>query len=88
MIKDILLLLQIGLSHIYKTLMLLNLLLSGTVFLAASVGCNLVEVESNCLFAVDTLNSMDYLGPHVAIVADCNQLAMEFGGISFKHLLP
>ncbi|KAE8797118.1 Ketohexokinase [Hordeum vulgare] len=56
------------------------------IFLAASLGCNSLEIESDNSFVVDTLNStQEYLGPDVAIVSECQHMALEFGRISFKH---
>ena len=53
------------------------------------MGCISLEIESHNSFAVDTLNSVEeYLGPDVAIVAECKQMALEFGRISFKHCYP
>ena len=56
------------------------------IYLLANLGCNNEEIESDCSFAVETIQQMDsYLGPGVAFVSECIQLAMGFAKISFRH---
>ena len=56
------------------------------IYLLANLGCNNEEIESDCSFAVETIQQMDsYLGPGVAFVSECIQLAMGFAKISFIH---
>ena len=56
------------------------------IYLATHIGCNNIEIESDCSFAVDSLNQVDdYLGPEVAIITECKQLMMDFASISFRH---
>ena len=56
------------------------------MYLATHIGCNNIETEPDCSFAVDSLNQVDdYLGPEVAIITKCKQLMMDFASISFRH---
>lgn len=49
------------------------------IYLLANLGCNNVEIESDCSFAVEAIQQMDsYLGPAGALVSECKQLSMDF----------
>lgn len=50
------------------------------LYLAAHIGSNKVEVESDYLFVVDSVVRLDnYLGPDTAVIMECKQLAMDLG---------
>nr|XP_020186036.1 uncharacterized protein LOC109771748 [Aegilops tauschii subsp. strangulata] len=54
--------------------------------LAANIGCNMIELESDSSFVVDSMNQIyDYMGPDIAIIMECKQLMMDFASVSFKH---
>lgn len=56
------------------------------IYLLASIGCTSAEVESDCSFAVESIQLMDdYMGADSAIVAECKQLSIDFTKLSFKH---
>ena len=49
------------------------------MFLAANMGCNSIEIESDCSFAVNSVQLMDeYLGPNVTVIIECKQMRRSF----------
>ena len=56
------------------------------LYLAANIGRNSVETESDCMLAVEAMQSMDdYLGADVAVVLERKQMAMDFTKNCYKH---
>ena len=56
------------------------------LYLVGSLGCNNADIESDCMFVVESVQLMDaYLGPDVALIAECKQPSMDFVNISFMH---
>ena len=56
------------------------------MFLASQIGCSRVMFESDSSFAVEAINQLDgYLGPEVAIIAECKNLMLDYEKISFNH---
>ena len=56
------------------------------MFLANQIGCSRVMFESDSSFAVEAINQLDgYLGPEVAIIAECKNLMLDYEKISFNH---
>lgn len=48
------------------------------MFLAAQIGCNCLNIESDCSFTIESIQHLDeYQGPEVATNMECNQLAMK-----------
>jgi ribonuclease HI len=56
------------------------------VLLAGQVGCNIIEVNSDCIEVIDTMNEGgNSLGPAAAIYEECNFLGRNFTDASFIH---
>jgi hypothetical protein len=54
------------------------------LYLASNQGCNKIVVESDCADAIEAVqNSGLHMGQDVAIIAECHQLALEFGMTMF-----
>jgi ribonuclease HI len=53
------------------------------LYLAGQIGCNSLQIESDCSYAVDAINLDDgYQGPDVATIAECKDLIREFATIA------
>ncbi|KAE8819066.1 Bidirectional sugar transporter SWEET14 [Hordeum vulgare] len=56
------------------------------LYLASNIGCNSVEIESDCISTVEAIQSMDeYMGADVVLVLECKQMAMDFTRICYEH---
>ena len=54
--------------------------------LGANLGCTNLEVESDCLNALEAISDPNtYMGTGVPIIAECSLLALEFASITFDH---
>ena len=52
------------------------------LYLAGRIGRRKVFVESDSIFAVEAVTrANDYMGPDVAVISECIQLAMDFASI-------
>lgn len=55
-------------------------------YLASHLGCDKIIVESICLQMIEALQSAKaFLGPLVAVIAECHQLLKHFGRMTVKH---
>ena len=55
-------------------------------YLAGSIGCSTLIIESDSSFAVDAMKGEnDYAGPSVLVMMEIKELMKEFGQVNFSH---
>jgi ribonuclease HI len=56
------------------------------LLLAGQIGCNRIEINSDCIEVIDTMNDGgNSLGPAAAIYEECNFLGRNFADAKFVH---
>ncbi|XP_071680144.1 uncharacterized protein [Lolium perenne] len=56
------------------------------LLLAGQVGCNRIEINSDCIEVIETMNDGgNSLGPAAAIYEECNFLGRNFAVAKFAH---
>jgi hypothetical protein len=58
----------------------------GLLLAGRNIGCNRLEVNSDCMDVIDMMkNGGNLLGPAAAIYEECNFLCRGFSGVLFSH---
>ena len=56
------------------------------LYLAGGIGWNKVYIESDSILAVEAVTrAHDYMGPDVAVIAECIQLTLNFASIDYGY---
>jgi ribonuclease HI len=74
------------LPHVSSACSAETLAIRNGLYLASNQGCNKIVVESDCADVIEGVqNAGLHMGQDVAIIAQCHQLALEFGMTMFQH---